>query len=238
VPTATPAASGPPPPLSQDDRRALCPACRHVALLRRRQAELAASRLVCAQHARELLGWHDAAIVQADLTVPSPTPAGRKRPATAARVRAVDLDGTRLVDVLVRLVGPRAHHIPEGAVAPEDATPAVHGALLGRRLLLWSHQDLTHLRAAAPHQDWPGVGDVHWWSSGVGPLDHPIRARAAALQHLAATWRGQLDPHTRTLIECLPPGTPDRLLLMLQRIAATTVQQPTVVQASGEVATP
>jgi hypothetical protein len=210
------------PPRSDQDPRPLCPACRHVALLRQRQAELATSRMVCAQRAAELLGWHDAAVLQVDLTVPPPTPAGRNRPATAARVRAVDLAGARLVDVLVRLVGPRAHRIPDGAVAPEDAAPAVHGALLGRRLLLWSAEDLVRLRMAAPHEDLPRLSDVHWLYDGVGPLDHPIRAQAAALQHLATTWRGQLDPHTRTLIECLAPGAPDRLLLMLRRIANTT----------------
>jgi hypothetical protein len=226
------------PPLSDQDPRPLCPACRHVALLRQRQAELATTRMVCAQRAAELLGWPDAAVLQVDLTVPPPTPGRRNRPVTAAHVRAVDLDGARLVDVLVRLVGPRAHCVPDGAVAPEDAVPAVHGALLGRRLLLWSAEDLARLRAAAPHQDWPCVRDVHWGWYGVGLLDRPIRARAAALQHLAATWRGQLDPHTRTLVECLAPGRPDRLLLMLHRIAATTARDPTVVAADRDVAAP
>jgi hypothetical protein len=229
------------PPLDADDPRPLCPACRHFALLRRRQAELGADRLVYAQRAGELLAWTSAAVVQVDLTIPPPTPAGRRRPPTAARVRAVDLDGGRLVDLLVRLVGPRAQRVPDGAVAPEAAAPTIHQALVGRRLLLWSHQDLTNLHAAAPHAALPGVGDLAWSSThhGNGELHHPVGARAAAVQYLATPWRGQLHPHTRTLVECLPPGTPDRQLLMLRRIATTPEvpeQRPDV--GPGGVATP
>ncbi len=74
-------------PLTVDpqDRRPLCPACRHVARLRRWQAQLAAHRPLIAQRARELLAWPGAVVVQVDLHVPPPTPAGRRRPATAAR---------------------------------------------------------------------------------------------------------------------------------------------------------
>jgi hypothetical protein len=219
-------------PLTVDpeDRRPLCPACRHLARLRRRQAQLAQARLLIAERARELLAWGSgAAVVQVDLHVPPPTPAGRRRPATAARVRAVDLDGGRLVDELVRLVGPRAHHAPAGALPPQTAAPKVHRALVGRRLLLWSYQDLVNLRQAAPHPDWPRLPEVYSAYAGaeqpaetaIAPPGQPITAPAVALQHLATRWRGQLDPHTRTLVACLPPGTPDRLLLMLRRIADT-----------------
>jgi hypothetical protein len=221
--------------LDPNDRRPLCPACRHVARLRRRQAELAAARQLCAKRARELLAWSNGAVLQVDLHIPPPTPAGRRRPATAARVRAVDLDGAQLVDVLVRLVGPRAHHIPEGAAGPEAAAPAIHRALVGRRLLAWSHQDLANLQAAAPHDAFPGVGEAHWAWDGDGWPAQPIQARAVVLRQIATRWRGQVDPHTRNLVDCLAPGGPDRLLLMLQRIAATAAatQQPTAVDASG-----
>jgi hypothetical protein len=227
------------PPLDQDDPRPLCPACRHVALLRRRQAEAAAARPICAQRARELLGWPHAAVIQVDLTIPPPTPGGRRRPPTAARVRAVGLDGGRLVDVLVRLVGPRAHHIPDGAVAPQEVAPAIDQALVGRRLLMWSADEAAHLRLAARHQDLPGPIEVAWSLGGVRPgVQTPIQARAVAVRHLATQWRGQLDPQTRTLVECLAPGTPDRLLLMLRRIATTTTapQQRADVNPGGVAA--
>jgi hypothetical protein len=157
-------------PLTVDanDRRPLCPPCRHVVRLRRRQAQLAQARLLIAERARELLDWPGAAVVQVDLHVPPPTPAGRRRPPTAARVGAVDLGGGRLVDALVRLVGPRARHVPTGAVAHQAAALAIHRALVGRRLLMWSHQDLTNLHAAAPHDALPGIGEVHWAYDGDG----------------------------------------------------------------------
>jgi hypothetical protein len=193
----------------------LCPACRHIALLRRAQAEAAKGRWRSAERAAELLTWADAAIVQVDLSVPAATPAGRKRTPTAAHVRACDVQGERLIDVLVRLVGPRAHHVPAGAVPREDAAPAIHEALEGRRLIAWHEPDLQHLRQAAP--DLSRADEHAGWNQMCG---FP-RERVAVLWCLAAQWRGQLDPTTRQLVACLPPGTPDRLLLMLRRIAAT-----------------
>ena len=202
----------------------LCPACRHIALLRRAQADAAKGRQESATRAAELLAWTDAAAVQVDRTVPPPAPSGRKRPPTAARVRAVDLDGNRLVDVLVRLVGPCAQHIPAGAAAPEDAAPAIHAALAGRRLIVWHEPDLQRLREVAP--DLNRTDEHAGWNRRYG---FP-RERVAVLWWLATRWRGQVDPTTRELVPCLPPGAPDRLLLMLRRIAAGF---PAAAAASG-----
>jgi hypothetical protein len=208
-------------PLTVDphDRRPMCPACRHLARLRHRQAQLAAARPHIAERARELLAWPDAIAVQVDLHTPPPTPAGRRRPPTAARVRAARLDGARLLDVLVRLVGPRAHHVPHGAVAQQAAAPEVHLALVGRRQLMWSVGDLERLRQAAAVTDdtLPRCWHVDELSQPHLPI--PEHVRAAAVNQVATRWRGQLDPHT--LVACLVPGTPDRLLLMLRRIGAT-----------------
>jgi len=116
--------------------------------------------------------------------------------------------GARLLDVTVRLVGPRAQHVPAEAIARTEAAPRVHRALLGRPLLLWDGQELTELRTAVPHSDWPS------WD------DRP--ARYATVRELSARWRGQLDPRTRQILPSLPPGTPDRLLVHLRRAAAST----------------
>ncbi len=227
-------------PLTVDphDRRPLCPACRHVARLRRWKAQLAARRPFIAERARELLPWTGAAVVQVDLHVLPPTPAGRRRPPTAARVRAVNLDGGRLVDVLVRLVGPRAHHVPADALAPEDAVPTIHEAVLGARLILWSIQDLDRLRVAAPHPDLPQLPHAYEVSDLPQPhLPIPEHVQAVAVEPMATRWRGQVDPHTRTLVECLAPGTPGRLLLMLRRIAETpAVEQRPDVECGGAAA--
>ena len=61
--------------LDPEDRRPRCPACRQLARLRARQAQLAHARPLLAQRAAQLLGWTDAAILQVDPTVPPPTPA-------------------------------------------------------------------------------------------------------------------------------------------------------------------
>jgi hypothetical protein len=216
--------------LDPQDRRPLCPACRQVARLRRAQAEVAAQRRDAAERAAQLLGWDDAALVQVDQTIPPPTPAGRKRPATAARVRACDLAGGRLLDVLVRLVGPRAHHIPQGAVAPETAAPAIHRALDGRRLIVWHEPDLQHLREVAPDLNRAAqFRFVNLYGFG--------REQVAVLWWLATRWRGQVDPTTRQLVACLPPGTPDRLALLLRRIVHNR-SAPELADQGGGAATP
>jgi hypothetical protein len=228
-------------PLTVDpnDRRPLCPACRHVVRLRRRQAQLTEARPLIAERARELLAWTGAAVLQVDLHVPPPTPAGRRRPPTAARVRAVNLGGARLIDVLVRLVGPRAHHVPGDAVAREDAVPAIHQAVAGRRLVMWDVEDLEWLRLAAPHEDLPRLPRIYEVSDVPQPhLPIPEHVRAVAVEPMATRWRGQVDPHTRTLVACLPPGTPDRLLLMLRRIAQSPLasEQLPIGQSGGAAA--
>jgi hypothetical protein len=225
-------------PLTVDpgDRRPRCPACRQVARLRARQAQLAQARPHIAARAAELLGWAEAAIVQVDLHTPPPTPAGRRRPATAAHIGAVDLAGRRLVAVLARMVGPRAHHVPQGAVPAGDAAPLVHRALLGRRLICWSHHDLAGLHQAAPHPELPRplrVVEVNDLSQPHLPI--PNHTRAVAVEQLATRWRGQLDPHTRALVPSPAPGTPDRLLLLLLRRIAAVGDQPA---AGGGAAPP
>src|SRR6266511_4204906 len=156
-------------------------------------------------------------------------PSGRKRPPTGARIRARDLRGGRLLDVVVRLVGPRAQHIPAGAVAPDDAAPTIHQALSGRPLVVWHERDLEHLRQAAPHLNRPS--DPGGWTRLYG---FP-RERVAVLWWLATQWRGQVDPTTRQLVACLPPGAPDRLALLLRRIAHTppAPERPRVAEGGG-----
>ena len=215
----------------RDSGRPLCPACRAVALLRVRQAELVAARPGWSRRAEQLLGWAPAAaVVQVDLTTPPRSPGGRSKPPTAGRIRAVDLDGKKLVDLTVRMVGPRARHIPESALDPGDAVPSVHAALLDRRLIAWSHEDLVGLAAAAPSGGrWPASSGAVCWGAG-HPAGHDRVigewVRAAVVHQLATEWRGQLELRTRTLVDSVPPGSPDRTLLLLQRIAGASAPGP------------
>jgi hypothetical protein len=201
---------------SEDDPRRLCPACRQIARLRARQAELAQLRAQHGEWAAKVLAWEAGAVVQVDLTVPPLSDSGRKRPATAARIRAVDLTGRRLVDVTIRLVGPRARWVPDDAVSSEEGTPKVHKALLGRSLILWTPGEMEALQEAARHETWRPA--VPQWRLKPGEQP-PERAHWSTVHTRAAQWRGQLDPHHRDLVSCVAPGSPDRLLLLLQRMA-------------------
>ena len=65
------------------------------------------------------------------------------------------------------------------------------------------------LRLAAPHKDWP---------SG-----YTGRAMITEVWSDSAHWRAQLDERRR-LVAALPPGSPDRMLLHLRRIAAADLE--------------
>jgi hypothetical protein len=187
--------------------RPLCPACRQVARLREAQQDAAKGRAAAAVTAAGWLAdWPDLAVVQVDLTVPPPTPSGRARPAAAARIWAVDARGSRLVDVTIRLRRSRSPVVPAAALDPGGAAPQVHGALLGRPLLMWSGDELGQLRTAVPHERWPGGRDVS--------------DRHATMREVSARWRGELDWRTRGLLVPIAPGTPDRLMLHVLRVAA------------------
>jgi hypothetical protein len=209
---------------SEADQRRLCPACRQIARLRERQAEVAGMREQHREWAAKLLAGESSAVVQVDLVVPPPTDAGRKRPATAARVRAADLTGKRLLDVTLRLVGPRAKWVPTEAVPAEEGVPKVHKALLGKTLILWTFPEMEALREAAPHETWKS--EVPSWR--VKPDEQPpVRAQVETVRTKATQWRGQLDPRHRDLVDCVAPGSPDRLVLLLQRMAAQDPLEPT-----------
>lgn len=201
---------------SEDDSRRLCPACRHITRLRTRQAEIAELREQHSAWAAKVLAWETGAAVQVDLVVPPPSDSGRKRPATAARVRAVDLGSRRLVDVTIRLVGPRAKWVPDNAVPAEQGVPQVHQALIGRSLVLWDPEEITALREVAPHETWRPEAPA--WRLQPGE-QQPERVRWTTVHHKATQWRGQLDPRHRDLVACIAPGSPDRLLLLVQRMA-------------------
>jgi len=199
-------------PLATDiGGRPLCPACRAVVLLRQAQQEAGVEQAAAAGRLTAALRQPGAVVVQVDVTTPEPTPAGTKRASTAARIRAVDAGtGRRLVDVLVSLVGPRAKFRVEGAVPRTEAAPAVHAALIGRPLICWCADEITALRQSVPHREWP--------HNGYGSTDD---GRFCEVRHDSARWRAQLNEH-RQLQTSIAPGTPDRLLLHLQRVAAIT----------------
>lgn len=187
--------------------RPLCPVCRGVVLLRDAQEKIAAARIETVAGVREKLARPNLAIVQTTIHNPGRTPAGSARPDNAVRVWAVDGDGHALVDVLVSLVGPKSKFALPDAVPREEGAAAVHAALIGRSLIAWDEGELLPLVEHLNHPDWPR--ERFTWD-----LDRVATVRAAS-----TVWRGQLDER-RKPVPSIPPGTPDRLLLHLQRIAA------------------
>jgi hypothetical protein len=179
-----------------------------VVQLRVAQQEIADGRVEIVARAQGWLARPGAAAVQVTLINPGRTPGGSTRPDTAVRVQAVGVDGRRLVDALVSLVGPKARIRTEGAVPTGEGAATVHAALIGRPLIAWRESELWALVRSLPHSDWPERRWGSWnWD------------QVATVQEASTRWRGQLDER-RGLVPSLPPGTPDRLLLHLQRIAA------------------
>ncbi|WP_190824824.1 hypothetical protein [Saccharopolyspora pogona] len=189
--------------------------------MERKQQKLTDERPQHVERVRGLLARDRVAVVDAEHVVPPPpTPAGRARPATAIRVRAVQAcDGEQLVDVTARIAGPRAKFVPAAAIERDQAVEQVHQALLHRPLITWSESSLDALRELAGHPDL-----AHCWArSRYSPPARAHRNHAAELVGtLATSWRGQLDLNWN-LVPCLTPGDPGRLLLLLQRIAGDTV---------------
>jgi hypothetical protein len=183
--------------------------------LRATQQGIAAGRPELVARVRGWLDRPGVSIVQADLVNPGPTSSGSARRDTAIRVAAVDGDGLRIVDALVSLVGPRARIVEPEAIPTADGAAIVHRALLGRPLIAWDESELWALVRALPHADWQ---EGRRW----GSWDED---RIAAVQPVSTRWRGQLDER-RNLVPSLPPGTPDRLLLHLQRIAGDNCVAP------------
>lgn len=186
-----------------------CQTCAHIHRLHILQQTAARSRAHATERAAELLASGRLAVVHVDLTDRGTTPAGTRRPPSAARLTALDHTGRLLTDTQIRLVGPRATGIPTGALAPEEAAEPLRTALADRPLVRWGWDTLGPLTTAlrtAGHPDIIPTG----YSSGCD------------LHQLTAQWRGDLDPRTTQPRPCINPDRADRMLYLLQQIADTS----------------
>jgi hypothetical protein len=205
-------------PLVQVDEtsdRMLCPACRHIALLRRDQAVLADERAQASADVAKLLAGPAAVVLQLDDHEPPVAESGRRRAATALRIQVAGLDGKRLLDVTARLVGPRAKWVPDGAIDQDAAIARLRPVLAGQRLIVWSELEIELLRRFDPDGGHPGPQWRHAWDD-----DAPVVSLAVLMRH----WRGQLDPLTRELVPCVPPGSPERTALLLAQVASAATE--------------
>ncbi|BFO23137.1 hypothetical protein SHKM778_95250 (plasmid) [Streptomyces sp. KM77-8] len=114
---------------------------------------------------------------------------------------AVDGDGRRLVEVVVRFAGVGGPGVPAGACSPVEGAAVLERALGGRRVLAWTEaqvavltgrlERLGHPLRVEVISSRPGAGWDGWQTS--------VRDRVAQ-------WRGQLDPATGVLLPAWSPG--------------------------------
>ncbi|MFI1831334.1 hypothetical protein ACH41E_33545 [Streptomyces sp. NPDC020412] len=203
-------------PLTERQGRYLCAMCWRIATVVNTQVELRERRLENGAWARERLAG-PLAIVWVELVEAEPSPSGRRRPPLAARVHVVDEAGRRLLDVLVRLAGPRTKGAPADAVEPAKAAVQMKEAFAERARVTWGPLGTVVARMA--DLGYPagalGVSAVGLVESGsVGRWPDDVASRFAQ-------WRGELDPATGELRKPWPPGSADRLWLCLRRMAET-----------------
>ncbi|MEC4015460.1 hypothetical protein [Streptomyces sp. H27-D2] len=196
-------------PCARVDGWLLCGTCAHIEKLRARQKQAAEQRTHAAELAARLLADERLAVVHVDYTDRGATPAGARRPPSAAHVTALDADGQVLCDISMRLVSPRSQGIPQDAVAPEEAAAHLRRTLARRVMLVWNTDGLVDLSTALRglDLDWPfpsGYGNRH------------------QLFQLALDWRSDLDPASGQPRDLVPPGRADRTLYLLRQIAAPT----------------
>jgi hypothetical protein len=189
-----------------------CQACTHIHRLRTLQRAAADARAHATARAAELLAGQRLAVVHVDLTDRGTTPSGNRRSPSAGHLTALDHTGKVLITTLMRLVGPRSDGIPEGAVSPDDAALPLRTALSGRVVLRWGWDGLGPVSAALRTAGWTDV-----IPSGYGSTYD--------LQTLTAQWRGDLDPRTTHARPVIEPGRADRMLYLLQQIAADALDE-------------
>jgi hypothetical protein len=188
-----------------DDQR-LCRTCAHIRALRAQQDVIAQQRANTAARAADLLAGQ-LAVVHCELVDRGTTPSGAPRSPAAVRVAVVDQAGAQLADTTVRLVGQRAKGVPVGAIPADDAGQMFATAFADRRLVTWADTGFGDLIRALREAGWTEA-----IPSGYG-RHHDLRA-------MTLTWRGDIDPMTRGHRLPVPPGRADRMLWLLQQIAA------------------
>ncbi|WP_152513488.1 hypothetical protein [Nocardiopsis baichengensis] len=180
----------------------LCRTCLRIARLRERQALLAERRPEAVEWARGLAA-DGAAALWLDRVRPPREPGARLPAAVAVLVEAA---GPVRARVAVRLAGARNPHVPEGAVAVQEAAQALRG-LSSRPVVVWDEEQAGHLQVLATRLAKAGVG--------------PGWGRVCQASGLVSTWRGELDPdRPRGRVPAVAPGRADRLAELLERIAA------------------
>lgn len=196
----------------------VCRPCLLVARLRRVQRDLAEQRRGHAREVAELLAAEPGPVVVYPRRIRPPRPEGATRtPAVCAVELDTWADGRR-ARVMLRVGGARNPHVPHDAVPLAEGAPAAAVLLADRTPVVWDEAAADELAAIGEHL-------------GRAGQTAPGRARVWSARWTATVWRGDLDVSTRNLGSVVDPGTPDRLALLLRRIAAHA-EEPAPVPAS------
>lgn len=192
--------------------RPLCPACASVVRLREAQRRAAETQRAAARQVCDALGWPNVVLLQMGEISGGTTGAGNARPPIAVTATALDVaSGKTVLDVTFSLKSEKARIRHDGAIPNVEGRRLVVDALDGRPLIVWGASTLAILHTAAPHSSWPGLNC--WVGNGRPP--------SLVAGFVSSQWRAQLEPDTRELVPSLYPGSLDRMLLHLRRIAAT-----------------
>lgn len=185
----------------------VCRPCLLVARLRKVQQDLAERRRGHAREVAELLAAEPGPVVVYPRRIRPPRSEGAKR---TPPVCAVELDtwaGGRRARVVLRVGGVRNPHVPQDAVPLKEGAPVVAALLADRTPVVWDEEAADELAAIGEHLSRAG--------------QHvPGRAQVWSARWRAMVWRGDVDVSTRALRNVVDPGSPDRLALLLRRIAA------------------
>ncbi|MFJ1936723.1 hypothetical protein ACIOGZ_29195 [Kitasatospora sp. NPDC088160] len=185
----------------------LCAACAHIHRLRQTQHAAAERAQVAAGQAADLLADEHLVVLAAAYTHRPPTETGKPHPPAAAHITVLDArDGLTLYNRTLRLTGPRTPGAPADAVDPTPALADLATLLADRTVALWD-TDLQPLHDALRRLK---------TDRGVLPSGYQ---RVHKLQVLASLWRADLDPATARYRVPAPPGTAERLLYLLRRMA-------------------
>lgn len=185
----------------------VCRPCLLVARLRKVQRDLADQRRGHAHEVARLLAAEPGPVVVYPRRIRPPRSEGAKR---TPPVCAVELDtwaNGRRSRMVLRVGGARNPHVPADAIPLAEGALAAAALLADRTPVVWDETAADELAAIGEYlrragQSAPSRGQVWsaWWRAKV--------------------WRGGVDVSTRELGNVVNPGTPDRLALLLRRIAA------------------
>ncbi|MEY9904367.1 hypothetical protein ABIA35_000573 [Catenulispora sp. MAP12-49] len=183
--------------------RYLCRCCRHITRLTGYQAHYGARRAAAARWAAKMAASGAALAVHAAEVRPEGTTASGKRyPITGIAVLAFDIaDGRKVFDAMVLRRPVKTGAKVKGQLDPEPGAAKLRAAIDGRTLIGWLAEDMEPLR----------------------PILAPNSGRHIALGQDAQTrvtdWRGDLDVRSGRLRGATSPGRPDRLALLIRRMA-------------------